>query len=443
MSDSSPLAPVQPRSEEPDWAALVALDWADQTHAFKLLDRTTARYEQGMLSATPAALNEWINELGRRFNQRPIAVALEQSRGSLVYQLVKYPQLVLYPVHPNRSAQFRQALHPSGSKSDPNDAAVLLELLEHHRQHLRQLAPESADTRELHMLVEHRRRLVDEKTAWSNRLTAALKSYFPQALEWFSDIDSPLACDFLQQWPSLGPLHQTKPNTLNSFFRKHHCRGEQRIQQRIQSIYQAQPAVTDPALISAGSITVTNCVRVIQSLAEGIANVEQRLKEVVGRHPETYLYVKLPGVAAALLPRLICAFGTLRERYQNANHLQCHSGVAPVTERSGKTCLVRCRRACPKFLRQTFVEFAGHSIKKSKWAKAFYESKRAANMGHHAALRELAFKWQRILFRCWKDGRPYDEQTYLQALEKHHSPLATQVEWTKVAGFSKPMPKKS
>jgi len=55
----------------------------------------------------------------------------------------------------------------------------------------------------------------------------------------------------------------------------------------------------------------------------------------------------------------------------------------------------------------------------------------------------LASKWIRVLFRCWKDGKPYDEQTYLQALAKHHSPLhgllqpAAEVGWTTVAGFQK------
>jgi len=131
MSDDSQGCLVPTARPEPDWAAFVAIDWADQTHAFKLLDLATCRYEQGTLRATADGLNEWVTALQRRFGDRPIAVALEQSRGSLVYQLNKYPHLVLYPVHPNMAAQFRQALHPSGSKSDPSDAAVLLELLEH------------------------------------------------------------------------------------------------------------------------------------------------------------------------------------------------------------------------------------------------------------------------------------------------------------------------
>jgi hypothetical protein len=44
----------------------------------------------------------------------------------------------------------------------------------------------------------------------------------------------------------------------------------------------------------------------------------------------------------------------------------------------------------------------------------------AADKGkaHQAAVRALAFKWIRILSRCWQERTPYDAAVYLQAL--HH-----------------------
>lgn len=123
--------------------------------------------------------------------------------------------------------------------------------------------------------------------------------------------------------------------------------------------------------------------------------------------------------------------------------MQCLSGIAPVTEASGKSEWVHFRRACPKFLRQTFHEFAACSTRKPGWAKAYYEEQRKNHKSHHAAVRSLAYKWIRILFRCWKDGQPYDEQTYLRALKRTGSPLIdsfqldTQGVWKSVAGFQK------
>jgi len=77
---------------------------------------------------------------------------------------------------------------------------------------------------------------------------------------------------------------------------------------------------------------------------------------------------------------------------------------------------VHWRWACSKFLRQTFHEWASHSLAFSAWAREYYQAQRDQNKGHHAAVRSLAFKWIRILFRCWKDRTPYDEAKYLQAL---------------------------
>jgi hypothetical protein len=94
-----------------------------------------------------------------------------------------------------------------------------------------------------------------------------------------------------------------------------------------------------------------------------------------------------------------------------------------VTERSGNKSWVHWRWSCPTFLRQTFVEWVPQTITRSFWAKAFYDSCRARGMRHQAALRALAFKWIRILHRCWVDRTPYDEARYLMALQKRHAPL--------------------
>jgi hypothetical protein len=92
---------------------------------------------------------------------------------------------------------------------------------------------------------------------------------------------------------------------------------------------------------------------------------------------------------------------------------------------SGKSRWVHFRFACPKFLRQSFHEWASLSITKSDWARAYYQQQRARGKKHHAAVRALAFKWIRILFRCWKDRVAYDESIYLAALAKRNSPLVS------------------
>jgi len=183
------------------------------------------------------------------------------------------------------------------------------------------------------------------------------------------------------------------------------------------------PAIRDRAVIEAKSTVVKVMVRVIRSLLEGIANLDEKIEEAAAAHPDFFIFNSLPGAGAALAPRLLAAFGSQRERYGSAGEVQTYSGIAPVMERSGKKKWVHCRVACPKFLRQSFHEWAGHSIANSVWARSYYQQLRSRGKGHHAAVRALAFKWIRILFRCWKDGVAYDESKYLAALARRSSPL--------------------
>jgi len=427
-------------SPEPQWAAFVAIDWADQKHCWKMLAAGLEKSEQGTMENTPEALAVWAADLRDRFAGRPVAVCLEQSRGSLVYALCKFPHLVLFPVLSTTIARYRKAFFPSGSKSDPLDTTLLLDILIHHREHLRRLDPDTAETRLLQMLVEQRRDLVDERTRHSNRLTAWLKMYFPQVLDWVDKIHSPMACDLLERYPTLEQLQRVNPAKLRDFFIRHNCRSQKRIQERIDAIYKATPAVTDKALLEAGPAFVKALVAQIQALNASITQFETRIEQVSSTHPEAPLFAHLPGAGPALRPRLIAAFGTKRERYDTAAELQSYAGIAPVTEKSGNSEWVHFRRACPHFLRQTFHEFAAHSIAKCDWARAYYDHQiKQLGKRHHAAVRALAYKWIRVLFACWRDSKPYDEKIYTSALQKRNSPLAKlTLEWKAVAGFKKP-----
>jgi transposase len=433
-----------PPAAEPEWAAFVAIDWADQKNFWRLLPAGSQRSENGELENTPEAVETWAAGLQQRFGGGPIALCLEQSRGALVYMLTKYPHLVLFPVHPTTAARYRETFAPSGAKSDPSDTALLLDLLLRHRERLRRLQPDTPETRLLHFLVEERRQTVDDKTRESNRLTDCLKLYFPQILQWFNDVTSPLVGDLLERWPNLQQLQRAHPGTLRKFFHQHNCRSEDLIQQRIAGIYQAVPATKDAALLEAGPTIAHGLTALLATLRSNIAILDKRIQELVASHPDGALFASLPGAGAVLVPRLIVAFGTDRDRYESAYQMQCYSGIAPVKEASGKTVWVHCRLACPKFLRQTFHEFAGHSIAHSGWAKAYYEHLRQdEKKDHHAAVRSLAFKWIRIIYRCWKDGKPYDEEIYLQSLRRRGSlfagalGLATGPGWKTVAGFQK------
>jgi transposase len=348
-----------------------------------------------------------------RFAGRPVAVALEQSRGALVYALSQFHHLVLYPIHPSTSYAYRKAVFPSGSKDDPKDAGILLDLLTLHRDRLRVLEPDTEPTRKLQVLVEKRRQMVDERTAQTNRITDQLKLYFPQVLAWFDELSAPLVAAFLERWPTLPQLQQEDPAVLRDFFHQHGSRSSQRIDSRLQQIRQACAPIHDAAIIEPGVLVVRTLLRVVAALTDGIRALDKSIQQAASTHPDYFIFSSFPAAGPAMAPRLLAAFGSRRERYQSAQEVQAFSGIAPVMEASGRQRWIHFRWACPKFLRQTFHEYAGLSIQQCRWARDFYDAQRAQNKGHAAAVRSLAFKWIRILFRCWQSHRAYDESLYM------------------------------
>src|SRR5215216_2335491 len=115
----------------------------------------------------------------------------------------------------------------------------------------------------------------------------------------------------------------------------------------------------------------------------------------------------------------ICAL----KGFESAEEVARLSGIAPVIERSGQSSWIRWRYFCPKFMRQSFHEYAGESVKHSFWARAYYKMQRGKGKSHQAAVRALAFKWIRIIYRCWQTRTPYNEVKYLENLRKKGSPL--------------------
>jgi transposase len=336
---------------------------------------------------------------------------------------MQYEFLVLYPVNPKALARYREALHPSGAKDDPTDAALLLDLLRAHRAQLRAWVPDTVEARRLQLLCEHRRKLVHHRVALTNRLTSLLKQYFPQALDWVGALDSRQGCDFLQQWPTLAAVQRARPATLRRFYQQHNCRQAAVIARRLEQVATAQPLTTDPAIVDTLALAVQSYAAQLRPLLAAIDAFDTQIAAVFATHPDQALFASFPGAGPVCAPRLTAAFGTDRTRWQAATELQTHAGIAPVTERSGKSCWVHHRLACPKFLKQTFHEYADQSIRFSSWARRYYDQQRGRGNSHHAALRSLAFKWMRILFRCWQDRRPYDETIYLDALRRRGSAL--------------------
>lgn len=405
------------------FAARVGIDWADTKHDICLQVDGQSEVEFSQIPHTVEAVHGWADALAERFDNRPVAVAIELSKGPLVYLLEQHAHLVIFPINPASLARYRQTFTLSDAKDDPSDAHYALDLLTRHPERLAPLQAQSGALRALEQVLATRQMLRGDITRVSNRLSAALKNYYPQALELFRDKDTSVFCQFLTRWPTPAQGAKARTRTLERFFHQHNVRRRSVIERRISQIKALKPLTTDPAIVQPNVLQVQILVRQLMGLIEGRAQCEQQIKHLCGKCQDHHIFASFPGAGTVCSARLTSAFGEHRDRLPSAAHAQRAFGIAPVIERSGKSTWVHWRIKCDKQLRQSLVEWAAQTIPRSFWANAYYHQQRAKGSSHQAALRALAFKWTRILHRCWQDRTEYDESKYLQALKQRGSPL--------------------
>ena len=404
------------------YSVYVSIDWADTKHDVCIQSRNSDVRVFDVIRHRAEAIDTWVKDLHQQYGGH-IAVAVELSKGPIVSALQKYDFIDIFPVNPSSLAKYREAFQPSKAKDDPTDAELAVDMLLRHPEHFKVLNPQSAEMRALATMVEQRRCLVGERIRITNRLRSALKQYYPQVLEWFDHIDTPLFCAFIKRWPTLTQAKQARINTLNRFFREHHMYREGVLNHRRQAIHSARPLTLDDAVIVPYRLHALVLVEQLELMLKAIDQFDDEIEKLACGHPDYALFQSLPGAGPSLGPRLLVAFGEQRERFKSAADIQKYSGIAPVTERSGKKHWVHWRLQCPTFMRQTFVEWASQTINKSYWAGAYYRQQRDKGSTYQAAVRSLAFKWIRIVYRCWQTGVAYDESRYLKTLERRGSPL--------------------
>jgi transposase len=421
-ANTNPL-PLGPTPVSENFVAWIGLDWGHTTHAFAWQDRS-GHAQEGTLPHSAENLHAWLRQLGERFGGQPVALGIEASRGPVIAALVQYPWLTIYPINPLTSARYRRAFVPSGAKDDAPDARLLLELVRDHAAKLRPLELQDELTRTLQGLVQARRDLVDRRTQVLNQLTSLLKTYFPQALQLADNLNTELAADLLTRWPDLLTLKAAKPSVIKRFYYAHNLRRPELLEARLGLIRQAVALTPDPALVQVAILQLRCLVEQWRVLHKHIARLDTEIKTTFTQHPEAGLFRELPGAGPALAPRLCVAFGTVRTLYPDPASLQKQAGVAPVREKSGHQLWTHWRWQASTFLRQSFVEWAGQTVVYSAWARIYYQRQIARGKSHQFVLRALAFKWIRVLWKCWQTRTPYDEARYLQQLRKRKSPHA-------------------
>jgi transposase len=402
---------------------LVGIDWTDKEHAFASRE-PNGKIQLGAFQHKPAAIHEWIGTYSKQYPNLTIKICLESSRGSLINAIREFPCVEIYPVNPAAMAHFRKSQAHGGGKSDPVDARLILKFLEQNLSTMIPLQKDSPETKELYELTSKRRQLVESRVALANQIGALWKEYFPAILELKpARTYSEFVIALVIKYPNLEVIQKAGKAKIRKLL--YGIGTRERIEERLDILMNATPITTD-------AVTVRTCSRLCLALASQIASLndaikgyDAEIKRQVQAHRDYSVFAPLPGTSFVTRARIIASLGDDRNRYESAESLQAAAGIAPITEQSGQSRRVYARWACTKYMKQTFHEYAGLSIVKCEWAKNYYNAMLAKGKSKMMARRALAYKWIRIIYRCWQTGQPYNEAHYLERLRVAGSKLAT------------------
>lgn len=415
-NNTDPIAP----------AAWIGWDWADQHHDV-YLETADGKTQTIRLANRPDKLHPWLTELGKRFNHRKVVLCLEAARSALLPILLQYPFLELYLVNPKSLARFREAIRPSGSKSDQLDCRLACQLVKSHRVMLHEFVEQDPLTQELAQLVRFRRDLVHQRSALANQIKSVLKAYYPLALELLQeDTTTERAANFVLKFPTLRSIQETPLPKVRRFFVGQGCRLTEGLQQRLANIATAVGVSQQAHWNNPNSFMACALAEQLKTVARRVAALEEQIRLLAQQHPNGALAKSAPGAADVLEPRLMAVLGTQPQACASAQQMAVRDGVAPRRVQSGNTCLITRRLAKRQFEHQTWIEFAKCSTLDCDRARGFVEAKVKAGKSYYTAIRALAYKWMRILYACWTRGLIYEEAKYLQALQKHNSPYRIQ-----------------
>lgn len=392
----------------------VGLDWAKEVHAVcvvdargEVVDRLEARHDR-------QGLAELIRRLKRYGEPAKLPIAIERPSGLLVDTLVE-AGFVIVPIHPNVVKACRSRYSTVRAKSDPGDAYLLADLLRTDGHRFAPLRPASDEIRALRTMVRGRDDLVAERVALANQLRALLDDYWPGAVAIFTDIDSAIALEFIERYPTPESAQRLDARGLGRFLTKHRYSGRRSPAELLSRLREAPEGRVGAAEAQAKSFVALRLVRALRALVAGLKDLTKAVEHAVAELPAGQVVMSFPRAGRVNAAQILAELGDDPARFPEEEILAAQAGVAPATYASGKKRGVAFRWAANKRLRHAITTFADNSRHSSDWARGVYRAARERGCEHPHAVRILARAWVRVLWRCWTDGVAYDPEKHLSA----------------------------
>ncbi len=409
----------------------VGIDWAESFHDVALGRPGEGVIEQFRFEHSVAGVGRLVARcLELESDPAEIRVVLETRHGVLVETLLD-AGFTLLPVNPDLVARRRG---PAKKKDDAEDARICCLIALDQFMDLRKLIPHGDLAGELRAIARDDERAARDERRLLNRLRTDLLATFPAALTIAGDdLGSPVILKMLASWPTHTQLAELDHDAVESFARSARHGWPERFATRVRDALAAEQLPSRDYLVRAKATTIALTATQLLALREARRNWERRMGELLlgarregrakqPRNPDPgkaipggEIYLSFPGLGDRLAARIAGEIGDHIEQFDTPNALQCYAGTAPVTRRSGRSELVVARRlAHNRYLGAAVHQWAFCSLRRSAWAREFYDAKIAKGKSHHSALRALANRWLQLLWHCLTHNLRYDENTHIR-----------------------------
>jgi transposase len=416
------------------YSVFVGIDWATESHQVCVMNPGAKTLCERSVQHTGDALAELAETLLRFCDDDPRrgAIAIETNRGAVVETLLERGFHV-FSINPKQLDRFRDRHTVAGAKDDSLDAFVLADSLrtdEHCFRRLRIDSPSIIQLREISRLSDELR---EELNRLSNRLREQLLRYYPAMLKLCPAADEPWFWSLLEMAPAPENALRLRAGRIQEVLKKHRIRRLNA--EQILSQIKAKPLVVARGTVEAACFHIESliprlrmvhaqrqkCLDRVDAMFES-DSIEQndnteKLDAEKREHRDIDIIRSMPGIGKIIAATMLAeASQALEERDYHV--LRSLGGVAPVTRRSGKKCIVIMRRACNEKLRNAFYHWGRCAVLWDPASRDLYATLRARGQKHGRALRSVVDRLLRILAAALRSNTLFNPKMNLEKSTK-------------------------
>ena len=394
----------------------VGIDLGSASHQVCVLDasgQTLGERAVAHSGADVAALLVWLTTLTQAADPPSIAAAAEIPHGAMVEAFLERGYAV-FAINPKQLDRFRDRFSVAGAKDDRRDALVLAHALRTDRYAFRPLALGDPRLLRLRELGRTEESLQQDLRRAANQLWQLLQRYFPGLLTLVPAADEAWLWDLLENAPLPEKAARLRPSTLHGILKKHRIRrvsaqqlAELLAQPTLPLAPGAAPAIAEQVLLLLPRLRLLR-----KQHAQLGRNIETLLEQLAGdesfkQHRDVQILRSVPGVGRIFTATVLAeAAEPLAQRDYRV--FRTVSGVAPVTQQSGKTKLVSIRRACHPRLRHAVYHSAARYAQDDPRGQQHYARLRARGCSHARAVRGVADRFLALIFALLTHNQLYD-----------------------------------